>query len=248
MARKSIFSQQIFLIAAFGSLSLVQFSAHHQACTAAEEEKVAAAKNAAASDAKSSADADPNSPKAQLSALKTEEQQLRRMGEAVKRTRKAAMDIINECTQPVEMMGEIDIIGQDIIPIMPQTAEGFGNQYVPPRPKYINLHMSHLSALVPILQDDIDQLIIPPDEKAFAEQPLQDLKGNMSDLQRHLKKLQDLTNNTTDYDLPSLMSSTRGVESACRGIDSARKKLLHEDIKLEHQEQKLDRQQEKQGK
>lgn len=200
----------------------------------------------------SAAQANPNSvtkttgttgsdPAAVVATMKSEQQQLRRMGEAIKRTRRAGLDLIGECTQPIEMMGEIDIIGQDVIPIMPATAEGFGNQYNPPRPRYINLHMTQLGALIPILQDDVDGLLVPDSEKDFAAQPLKDLKGYMGDLSAHYKKLQDLTK-TSDYDQMALTNEARGVDASCKGIDEARKKLLHEDAKAEKKEEKLEEQ------
>ncbi|MBX9720669.1 MAG: hypothetical protein K2X81_04690 [Candidatus Obscuribacterales bacterium] len=207
--------------------------------TAAATAKAGSADKAAASTASGG-----NSAATQVANLKTEQQQLRRMGEAIKRTKRAAMDLIGECTQPVEMMGEIDIIGQDVIPIMPATSEGFANQYNPPRPKYINLHMSQLASLVPILQDDVNTLVIPDSEKTFATQPLADIKGYMNDLELHFKKLQEITK-TDDYNQPQLTNESRGVDDACKFIDSARKKLMHEEDKLEKKEEKLQRDQEK---
>lgn len=180
-----------------------------------------------------------NGAQTQVTALKQEQTQLRRMGEAIKRLRRAGMDIIGECTQPLEMMGEIDIIGQDVIPIMPATAEGFEKEYIPPRPKYIKLHMDQLSSLLPILQDDIDQLVIPDSEKSFADQPMQDLNGYMGDLKLHYKKLKSLTR-SGDYDQVGLTNEARGIDSACKAMEGARKKLLHEDEKLEKQEEKVE--------
>ncbi len=182
-----------------------------------------------------------------INTLKTEQQQLRRMGEAVKRTKRAALDLIQECTQPVEMMGEIDIIGQDVIPIMPATAEGFGGNYAPPRPKYIDLHMSQLNAIVPILQDEVKTLSIPEEEKEFAKQPLEDLNGNMGDMLLHLKKLQALTKSVEDWNVQEMLSESKGIISTVKELDSARKKLLHIDEVLEKKEEKLERQ-EKSGK
>jgi len=176
-----------------------------------------------------------------VATLKSEQQQLRRMGEAIKRTRRAAGDILQECTQPVEMMGEIDIIGQDVIPIMPATAEGFGNNYMPPRPKYINLHMAQLDALVPILKDDMNTLAIPDVEKDYAKQPMEDLYGNYSDFQKLYATLITLTKDKVDYNVQELMSTAHGIDSTCKGMDAARKKLLHEETKAEKQEQKLEK-------
>lgn len=170
-------------------------------------------------------------------ALKAEEQQLKRMAEIVKRVHRAGMDLIGECTQPIEMAGEIDIIGQDVIPIMPATAEGFGTQYLPPRPKYIGLHVTQLASLVPILQDEINTLTIPESEKTAASQPLDDLKGNANDLALHLQVLQKMVA-ASDYNQFNLANEGRGIIATIKQVDSARKKLLHEDTKLEKTEKK----------
>lgn len=163
----------------------------------------------------------------------TTERQLRMMGEAIKRVRRAAGDLASECTQPVEMMGEIDIIGTDVIPIMPATAEGFGNQYIPPRPKYVNLHMSQLSSLIPILEDDMQTLNIPDPEKDYAAPLLADAKNYLGDVKKHFETLQTLTKPGTDYDASAIVSECRGIHASTGQIDGDRKKLLHEDKKLE---------------
>lgn len=173
-----------------------------------------------------------------VATLKSEQQQLRRMGEAIKRAKRAASDVLQECTQPVEMMGEIDIIGQDVIPIMPATAEGFGNNYLPPRPKYMNLHMAQLEALVPILKDDVESLAIPDVEKDYAKQPLDELNGNYADFKKLYATLVTLTKDKVDYNVQELMSTAHGIDATCKGMDAARKKLLHEESKAEKQEEK----------
>lgn len=178
-----------------------------------------------------------SSPANALALSKTEEQQLRRMSEALKRTKRAAGDLIMECTQPVEMIGEIDIIGTDVIPIMPQTAEGFGNQYVEPRPKYVNLHMQQLGQLIPILQDDINTLTIPDEEKTYAMPLVKDLNSFMQDIGQHFKNLQALTIGT-DYDQNQIVAECQSIDSAMKSIDKARKMLLHEDILTEKQDEK----------
>lgn len=242
MLRKTIIKSLAFsLTCASISGLLVQGGVHAADEGKGESGNIAAAQTT--NDSKNtnnagSAASNTDSPTAELAALKTEQTQLKQMGEAIRRTNRAALDVITECTQPIEMMGEIDIIGQDIIPIMPATAEGFGNHYMPPRPKYVNLHMAQLSSIVPILQDEIDKLVIPPAEKDLAAQPLEDLKGCFSDLQMHLKKLQDATTNKTDYDVLVLTSAARGIDSCCKCIDGARKKLLHDDSQVQRQELK----------
>lgn len=163
----------------------------------------------------------------------SEERQLRMMGEAIKRLRRAAGDLAAECTQPVEMTGEIDIIGTDVIPIMPATAEGFGNQYIPPRPKYVNLHMSQLAAIIPILEDDLNTLTIPDPEKDFATPLMAEMKNALGDVKKSYATLQTLTAKVGDYDATAIVNQCRAIHTSSSAIDSGRKKLLHEDKKIE---------------
>lgn len=190
-----------------------------------------AADGAKTTDSKISA-AQPTSNPVKTAAV-SEERQLRQMGEAIKRVRRAASDLASECTQPLEMVGEIDIIGTDVIPIMPATAEGFGNQYIPPRPKYVNLHMSQLGSLIPILDDDINTLTIPDPEKDFANPLLADVRAAMTDIKKRYTTLQGLTVKGGDYDATAIVNECRGVHTSTGLIDSDRKKLLHEDKKIE---------------
>ena len=162
-----------------------------------------------------------------------EERQLRMMGEAIKRLRRSASDLASECSQPLEMMGEIDIIGTDVIPIMPATAEGFGNQYIPPRPKYVNLHMGHLGDLIPILEDDLNTLTIPDAEKDAATPLLADALSSLADVKKRYATLQSLTVKGTDYDANAIVNECQAIHKATGQIDSDRKKLLHEDKKIE---------------
>lgn len=230
------------------SLLLGQTYAYADQSKSSDIAAAAAGTAAKATDTSSSANSSAkNSAAAELATLKQEQIQLRRMAEAIRRVNRVGMDIIGECTQPLEMMGEIDIIGMDVIPIMPATSEGFAKQYVPPRSKYIKLHMGQLAATVPVLQDDIDTLAVPADEKEYATQPLADLKGIMQDLQMHMKKLQDLTKIDDDYNVLEITSEARGVDACCKDIEKARKQLLHEEDKQERKEEKLERQQEKQN-
>lgn len=168
---------------------------------------------------------------------KDEEQQLRRMGEAIKRIKRAAMDLIGECTQPMQMMGEIDIIGTDVIPIMPMTAEGFGGQYLPPRPKYVRLHMGQFEDLEPILRDEIKNLSVPPEEKEFAAPLLASMNELMEDIKIHYDRLEASTKGT-EYDQLLITNEARALHKAAGDIDKLRKKLLHEDIKVEHELEK----------
>lgn len=251
MARKTKFCRHTISLAVCGTLVLgmtqcvnaISLPGSNDALLLAAVDSNSANSKSSANTPASTASAttgNTNSPADQVKELKTEQTQLRRMSEAIKRTQRAAMDIIGECTQPLEMMGEIDIIGQDVIPIMPATSEGFGNSYSAPRPKYIKMHLAQLGAIIPILQDEIDNIVIPVAEKDSAAQPMQDMSGYMGDIRQHFQKLSSLSQ-SGNYDQVSLTNEARGIDASCRAINSARNKLLHEEKKVEHAEEKLER-------
>jgi len=81
--------------------------------TAASNSSPAAAKKDTKTNAPTSTAVGGNTAAAQVVSLKTEQQQLRRMGEAIKRTSRCATDLIGECTQPIEMMEKLILSGQE---------------------------------------------------------------------------------------------------------------------------------------
>ena len=247
MAKTEKFFSTIMCAAIASVLASAAGSAYAADATDANKSSVAAAGATPASSAPASttgstpgAAVNTGSVATTVANFKTEEQQLRRMAEAIKRVRRGGFDVIGECMQPIEMIGEIDIIGQDIIPIMPQTAEGFGNQYQPPRPKYINMHVAALGLVVPLLQDEVNTLVVPDSEKVSAAGPLEDLKGNLGDIVTHYNTLQKMVANN-DYNQFNLTNEARGLDSAAKAMEIARKKLLHEEGVLEKKEEKIEK-------
>jgi hypothetical protein len=162
---------------------------------------------------------------AATSPLKDSENQLKLMGESIHRVKTAAVDLVRECSRENEVMGgEIDFVGTDVIPILPDTAEGFGGaQYLPPRPKYINLHMSQLAMLLPILQDDVMGLKAPDvDEKEKTQGYVDEMKSLIGDVQKQYQRLQTLTS-TPPYDAQSIIGAARDLHGTVSNIDKLRK-------------------------
>lgn len=101
--------------------------------------------------------------------LKISERQLRDLSEAVHNARHATSLLVTECSRENDVIenGEIDFIGTDIIPIIPATSEGYAPSWLPPRPKYLKMHMDQLANALPLLQDELTSLHAPDaDEQA----------------------------------------------------------------------------------
>lgn len=181
----------------------------------------------------------------QVTELKKEQTMLKEMAEAIKRTRRTVIDMINECLKPLvppnagTAGGELDIREGDIIPEIPTMAE-FAGKYAPPRKKYMKVFMAQLTSMIPILQDEIDNLEIPPSEKEFAAQPLEDIDGYMGDIELHFKKLKAIAK-SGNFNQVSTINECRGLAASCKSVDDARKKLLHVDETTERKDEKLEK-------
>jgi hypothetical protein len=177
-----------------------------------------------------------------VSPVKAAEQKLKEMGESIHRTKSAAVDLVRECTRENTMMagGEIDFIGTDVIPILPDTSEGLGGpQFFPPRRQYIDLHMGQLSLLLPILQQDIASMKSPDPAQAgqtaaYGSQMTQYLNDAMT----HFQTLKTLASAST-YDSASIVNEATALHKDVAEIDKVRKKVYGE-IKHDPNDKALD--------
>lgn len=159
------------------------------------------------------------------SPMQAAQRQLKNLSECIHRGRHAAADLVVECTQVNELMGgEIDFVGTDIIPILPDTAEGMGpDSYIPPRPKYINLHMSQLSGILPILQSEISGIQAPDASEADKIAPFTtEMQMIWGDVQKHFANLGPLTS-TQPYDSVSIVTEAKAIDKDLQQIDKLRK-------------------------
>jgi hypothetical protein len=163
-----------------------------------------------------------------LTPFKIAETQIRTMGEAIHRMKRATSDLVAECTREDSMVGgEIDFIGTDIIPIMPATAEGFGGPvYLPPRKKYIDLHMTQIAGLLPILNDDVTGMpALNDDERAKEAPDLSQMMALMKDIKAHYEKLQALTN-LPPYDAATIANEATSIHQDVNQVDKLRKDIF----------------------
>lgn len=159
--------------------------------------------------------------------LQVSERQLRDLSEAIHHGRSATAALVNECQRVNEVMGgEIDFVGTDIIPILPSTAEGFGGaQYLPPRPKYVTMHMTQLGAALPLVQDEIGSLKAPDADAKAATLPYWDeMQSLWADVQKHYTALGPLTT-TQPFDTNSIVSEATALNKDLEQIDKLRKDI-----------------------
>lgn len=152
-------------------------------------------------------------------------QELRELGQVVHHLHQASNDLASEVSQPVEMMGEIDMIGGQVIPIMPATAEGFGpTQYLPPRKKYLNLYMAHIANLLPLLNDEINTLVVPSAAAATVSPMVAQLKQWSADIQQNYTTLQGLTAGPS-YVNQDIRSQAMAMTDAVKAIEKVRRDI-----------------------
>lgn len=161
----------------------------------------------------------------QLTPYQTAIQELRELGQVIHHIHQSSNDLASEVSQPFDMMGEIDIIGGQVIPIMPATAEGFGpTQYLPPRKKYLDLYMSHLGNLLPLLNDEINTLVVPADAQQTISPMVAKMKSWAGDIQQNYAALQPMVagpkfiNNEIRTRADAITDTTKALEKMRRDI------------------------------
>lgn len=162
------------------------------------------------------------------SPVKQAENQLREMGESIHRLKSAATDLVRECNRENTMMagGEIDFIGTDVIPILPDTAEGLGGPvYMPPRKKYIDLHMAQLAQLLPILQQEIQSTASPdPAQASQTTQSIAEMNNVYADAMLHFNNLKGSTV-IQPYDATAITTEATALHKDIAEIDKMRKSV-----------------------
>lgn len=174
----------------------------------------------------------------QLTAYQAAVQELRELGQVTHHIHQASNDLAAEASQPVEMMGEIDVIGGQVIPIMPATAEGFGpTQYLPPRKKYLDLYMSHLSNLLPLLNEEINTLAVPDKAKGAVSPMVAQMKTWAGDIQQSYTALQTSTAGPT-YVNKDIRGQAMAITDSIKGIEKLRRDIYKEMKRDEKAEEK----------
>lgn len=170
----------------------------------------------------------------QVNSYKSAIQELRELGLVVHHVHQSSNDLAAEASQPIDMVGEIDIIGGQVIPIMPATTEGFGpTQYMAPRKKYLDLYMSHLSNLLPLLNYEINTLVVPSYAQATVSPMVAKMKSWAADIQQDYTALQASTAGPKFIN-KDIRTQADAITQSIKGID----KLRHDIYKEMRREEK----------
>lgn len=163
-----------------------------------------------------------------LTLYQTSIQELRELGQVIHHVHQASNDLASEVSQPFDMMGEIDVIGGQVIPIMPATAEGFGaTQYVPPRKKYLDLYMSHLGNLLPLLNDEINSLVVPAGAQQTISPMVAKMKTWSGDVQQNYAALQPMVAGP-NYVNKDIRTQANAITDTMKAIEKLRRDIYKE--------------------
>jgi hypothetical protein len=159
--------------------------------------------------------------------LAVSERQLKDLSEAIHTARHETAGLVMECERDMGLEGgEIDFVGTDIIPILPSTAEGFGGtQYLPPRPKYIMLHMNQLGAAMPLVAEEIAALKAPDkDQKSKVVPFVAEMNALLTDAQKHFALLGPLTS-SIPYDQQNIVSEATALNKDLDQIEKMKRDM-----------------------
>jgi hypothetical protein len=159
--------------------------------------------------------------------LQISERQLRDLSEAVHNGRHATSLLVTECSRENDVVenGEIDFIGTDIIPIIPATAEGYAPSWLPPRAKYLKMHMDQLASALPLLQDELNTLKAPDaDEQARVQPFTAEMQRIFASVQQHYAALGPLTTNQP-FDRDGIVREATAMNKDLEQIDKLKKDM-----------------------
>jgi len=174
--------------------------------------------------------------------VKQAEMFLRNMGEPIHRAKHAAVDFVRECTRENQAItgGEIDFIGTDVIPIIPDNVPGLGSEaYLPPRKSYLDLHVSQLAGVLPILQSDI-QTFQTPDPALQKDTAVDIARMNdyFADANTHFDQIKALIAKQP-YDSTSIVREAKVIHQDIDSIDKLRKKI-YDSIKRDPNDKQIE--------
>jgi hypothetical protein len=161
------------------------------------------------------------------SPLQISERQLRDLSEAVHNARHATAMLVTECSRENDTVvnGEIDFVGTDIIPILPATASGYASSFLPPRAKYLKMHMDQLANAMPLLQEEISALKAPDaDEQRLVAPFTVEMQKSYASAQQHFVALGPLTT-TQPFDRDGIAREATAMNKDLEQIDKLKKDM-----------------------
>jgi hypothetical protein len=152
--------------------------------------------------------------------------EIKEMGVAMRQISHAATELYGEMTrQDMVSLGSPDVIGTMVIPAIPVGPIGLG-PYLEPRKKWVDLCMTHLSQMMPMLQEEIADInpALHAETKDDADPVLAEVNTLMTQVQASYGKLQTLTQ-AAKYDNVAIANECVTLTEAMKKLEKLRKQL-----------------------
>lgn len=146
---------------------------------------------------------------------------LKEIGDLCHHIKGAAKNLASETEQPnFVYVGNPDMMGSGLI----QTTGTLANPgYLPPRPKWVKFHMSHLTELLPELKTEVQSLQGTATVSGAAEL-VADMQNELTNAKSYFKKLVAETKGPK-YDSMGIQEDSNGMGVVAENIDKDRKDL-----------------------
>lgn len=133
-------------------------------------------------------------------------------------------DLYNEATRQVaSLVEEPEIIAGTVIYIPVNFTTG---DYLPMRKKWVDYYMTQLAKLIPLVQEDIDAILIPDDKAEKADEYMTQLKAEVQDIQNQYQILQQLAVGP-NYNQNAIAAICHNIDHDIKQMDESRKKAFH---------------------
>ena len=136
----------------------------------------------------------------------------------------ADTELYNEATRQVaNLIEEPEIIAGTVIYIPVNFTTG---DYLPMRKKWVEYYMTQLANLVPMVQEDIEAILIPDDKEEKADEYITQMKGEIQDIQNGYQILQKLAVGPI-YNQNAIAAICHNIDHDIKQMDESRKKAFH---------------------
>lgn len=136
----------------------------------------------------------------------------------------ADTDLYNEATRQIaNLIEEPEIIAGTVIYIPVNFTTG---DYLPMRKKWVDYYMTQLASLMPILQEDVEAILIPDDKEEKADEFMTQMKGEIQDIQNEYQILQTLAVGPV-YNQTAIAAICHNIDHDIKQMDESRKKAFH---------------------
>lgn len=153
---------------------------------------------------------------------------IKAIGEGVHKLKRTAEDMIGELQrQDLVVVSEPDVIGPIVLPAIPEPSGMLPiGDYLPPRKKWLDFYMAQMQHLIPCIQDELANTIIPEDKKAETQEPWAKMQSIMQDVESHYQRLQPLTQGPK-FDSDAIGKEALAIYDDIRQLEKLRKQVFH---------------------